>query len=785
MNTPRKLIVLVPALLAAAIALGLPAAARAQQMVSGRVVDRATGEPLAGVSIEITGGALAAPMTVTSDAAGRFLAPNLAPGAYHVRVDLSGYLEEEFDTELLPRQSRSMDIRLRPATAANQAVVVRAPRLVDTTNYTSNVAVPRGYVDEMPMTQANSMADVVSSLYSGAVVGHDNFVHLRGNELSMNYFINGVSFLDNTYKQFSPALSPRVFESINEINGGFSAEFGNRFGGILDMTTKSGLSQSGHGSASVGGGTLERGDAAAEYGDRAGSWGFYGNASFLTDGRFLNPPEPATTDNTGRGMRGLAQADYASGADSIKLLVSGGGTDFRLPTTTEQQEDGRNASKDVRQQTFIGTWNRTLGETGLLSASGYERYVRESVLPTTDPITTLADGRRVTITAGAKLDVMMDAGAGNIVKLGVDVKALDLNESLAIDLRAPDDEEPEVGLRASAAGSHSPRFFPEHSGGPEELEVFSFADTHGGTLLGMYAQDEFQPFDAFTVDVGLRLDRFDVLDSSTELSPRVNLAYGIGNGFVVHAAYNRFFAPPAIEWLLLGSEGIDEALPVQPMISDHFETGVRAELGSFASVTANVFHRDDDNPFETAEIFDTNVFTPTNFAAGEARGLELALRVQEIESVGLSGFLSYSLSKTDFIGPLSGGLPGEELAPGERVPPAFDQRNSLVSNVVWRERRSGAWVGLGFQYGSGTPIEAATEGDDGQGGAHFLRLPSHFVVDLQVGVDLFRGADRTLALQFNALNLTDELIPIAKESVLTPVQYGAPRSFGFQARLDF
>jgi hypothetical protein len=600
----------------------------------------------------------------------------------------------------------------------------------------------------------------------------------------MNYFINGVSFLDNTYKQFSPALNPRVFESINEVNGGFSAEFGNRFGGILDMTTKSGLSQDGHGSAALGGGSLDRGDAAAEYGNRVGSWGFYGNGSFLTDGRFLNPPEPATTNNTAHGVRGLAQADYASGADSIKLLISGGGTDFRLPTTTEQQEDGRNASKDVRQQTFIGTWNHTLGETGLLSASGYERYVRESVLPTTDPVTTLADGRRVTITAGGKLDVMADAGAGNIVKVGADLKVLDLNESLAIDLRAPDDEEPTVTLAASATGSHAPRFFPEHSGGTEELEVFSFAGTHGGTVLGMFAQDELQPLDGFTVDVGVRLDRFSVLDSATELSPRVNLAYAIGNGFVVHAAYNRFFAPPAIEWLLLASEGIDEALPVQPMVSNHFEVGARAELGRYASLTATVFHRDDDNPFETTEIFDTNVFTPTNFAAGEARGLELAVRLQEIESVGLSGFLSYSLSKTDFIGPLTGGLPGEELEPGERVPPAFDQRNTLVSNVIWRERRSGAWVGLGLQYGSGTPVEAALEGDAG-GGAHFVRLPSHFVVDLQLGVDLFRGADRTLALQFNALNLTDELIPIAKESVLTPVQYGTPRSFALQARLGF
>ena len=71
--------------------------------------------------------------------------------------------------------------------------------------------------------------------------GHDDFVHIRGHEVALNPFINGVQFWENAHTVFSPGLGVDYIESMNVMTGGYSAEYGNRFGGILDVVTKSGF----------------------------------------------------------------------------------------------------------------------------------------------------------------------------------------------------------------------------------------------------------------------------------------------------------------------------------------------------------------------------------------------------------------------------------------------------------------------------------------------------------------------------------------------------------------
>src|SRR5207248_9018990 len=96
-----------------------------------------------------------------------------------------------------------------------------------------------------PLVETTSA--LVSNLMPGASQSHDNFINVRGNEFSLHEFINGVSFLENTQPQSSPGVSPQIFETVHLLPGGFTPEYGNRFGGILDITTRSGRTMSGHG----------------------------------------------------------------------------------------------------------------------------------------------------------------------------------------------------------------------------------------------------------------------------------------------------------------------------------------------------------------------------------------------------------------------------------------------------------------------------------------------------------------------------------------------------------
>src|SRR5260370_7387278 len=81
----------------------------------------------------------------------------------------------------------------------------------------------------------------------GASHSTDNFLAVRGTEFSLHEFVNGVSFLDNVQPQFSPGVSPQIFETVDLMTGGFTPEYGNRFGGVLDITTRSAADLPGHG----------------------------------------------------------------------------------------------------------------------------------------------------------------------------------------------------------------------------------------------------------------------------------------------------------------------------------------------------------------------------------------------------------------------------------------------------------------------------------------------------------------------------------------------------------
>ena len=94
---------------------------------------------------------------------------------------------------------------------------------------------------ELPLTQRTNLPDAIVTAAPGMIRGHDDFVHIRGHEVALNPFINGVQFWENAHAVFSPGLGVDYIESMNVMTGGYSAEYGNRFGGILDVVTKSGF----------------------------------------------------------------------------------------------------------------------------------------------------------------------------------------------------------------------------------------------------------------------------------------------------------------------------------------------------------------------------------------------------------------------------------------------------------------------------------------------------------------------------------------------------------------
>lgn len=738
------------------LCLGFYISSAAQQRIGGTVTDEQTRAPLKAARVTLEGDALSSPLTANTDPAGHFSFPNLSPGGYRLNVEADAFYRQQLAFTLSPRAVPQFDFVLSPFVSINEQVSVQArTQLLDETEAATVRTIDRRQLELLPAAKSGQLTDAVTPFVSSAVAGHDNLVHLRGNELSLNTFINGVSFFDNPHQLFTPGLSSDVVQSMNVITGGFPAEFGNRFGGILDVVTRSGFNADAHGDLTLGAGTRLRHNAALDYGGHTQSFGYFFYGQGFESGRFLNTPEPNLLHDTGRGARTFAQFDYRHGArDSFRLVLTGAGTNFELPNTTEDEERGRDFFQRNREQTIVLSWDHTFNSTALLSTSLYERSAGARLLPTSDPVSIQARGLRQDVTAGVKSDLSLFRGAHHAVKAGIDLTLLRLREDFSFDPR----------------------------GGEIEVEPFEFRGRRTGGQASAYVQDQYRPFKHFTANLGLRYDQYNLVTSEHAFSPRINLAYARDGGrTVLHFAYNRFFSPPPIENLLLSSRLGFEGQPPRSSHSNHFEAGVSRSMRDRFVVRLTGYWRSDRNSFENTELANVRIFLPTTFARGKAYGAEFSAEMAEIKPLGLSGYVSYTAQRAFQTAPVSGGFSIENAPAGERGPAAFDQIHTAVAGLTWREHRSGFFASGAFEYGSGTPATLSNE--DGE--AARVRLPRHLVANVYLGVDLFRRERHSVGLQFNVENLTDRVFRIAKESEFTPVQFSPPRFISGSMKVRF
>jgi hypothetical protein len=734
---------------------GFTPAVFAQQRINGKVVNKNTASPVPKILVTLESNLLSTPKTVKTDSEGHFSFSTLNPGRYTLKVAPEGFYGEQITLMLGPRATQQVEFELNPKASVQEEVTVTAkPKLLDESQAATAVVLDPDQFLALPAARRTQLTDIITPYVASAVGGHDNLVHLRGNELSLNTFMNGVSFFDNPHQLFTPGLSPEIIQSMNIITGGFPAEFGNRFGGILDIVTRSGFDANGHGSVSLGAGTYLRNNLSFDYGGHTERFGYIFYAQGFENERFLNTPDPQLLHDFGKGLRSFIQLDYRSGNDDFfKLALTGDGTNFQLPNSNIDEERGRDYFQRNREQTSMLSWDHTFSANSALATSLYERQVSSRLVPTTDPYSIEAGGLRIDTTLGIKSDYSLYLGSRHNIKAGIDLMHLNLREDFSLDPR-----ENEL-----------------------EIEPFDFRGRNSGGEASVYFQDQIKLFKNFTANLGIRYDQYNLVTSGHALSPRVNLAYAIPSiHSVVHFAYNRFFAPPPIENLLLSSTLGFEGRPPGISSSNHFETGVTHSVKDKLLLRMTGYYRSDNNSFETTELANVRIFMPTTFAKGKAYGLELSAQLPEIKPIGLSGYFGFTAQRAFQTGPVSGGFTIEEVAPGDVGPAAFDQIYTGVTGLTWREHRTGIWVSGALEYGSGTPAALLTpEGEKS------VRLDQHLVANLSVGVDLFQKESRRVSLQFNAENFTNRVFGIAKESEFTPIQFSPPRFISGSVKFYF
>jgi outer membrane receptor protein involved in Fe transport len=776
--------------------------AQVDGVIRGQVVAAADGSALAGAPVTLRPQAGNEPLQTSADSAGRFAFVGVRPGEYILSAAADGFTPRDLRLVVAPREVMSVDLALDVArVAVSVDVVAESPS--PSTHSPSSTRLSPERLDQLPLAQRTSLPDSIITAAPGMIRGHDDFVHIRGHEVALNPSINGVQFWENAHSVFSPGLGVDYIESINVMTGGFSAEYGNRFGGILDVVTKSGLTMRNRGSVTVGTGSAQRHNLGFEFGAQNDRLASYVNLGGFTSDRFLSPPSPRSIHNAGRGVRSFGRLDFrGSDRDQISVVATGDGVNFELPMDERDERlrpDFKNLQR-ARSQSAILSWNHVRSTDVVIQTAAYQRWSSVRQLPETiDRYGATTDAERTLGTFGIKSDLTRVAGR-HALKGGVDLVLLRPREELNylsqpwIDFtHLPDVNESHVHFRGPNLGAGIPR-----------PVVFSGKETGGQASL--FVQDKVQVASSLTVDVGVRVDRYSLAISESHVSPRLNAAFRLPAGTVLFGSYNHFFVPPPVENVLVGSAGLTRFIseigrplpPVRAIKENQFEAGATHPIVGLGTVGITGYYRSSDDPPHTSLFPDSRFYTYASFDKGKAYGMEIKADLPRIGNPGLSGYLNYALGRVWFYNPITAGFTTEaaHLTEVSRFLAPMDQMHTATGGLSYHHARTRLWGAVSVEYGSGTPGAhgGGDEHEDGEAHEHAsgpglcgTRCPARVAPNLSIGWNApsSSGNQPRLTVQLNVENLSNKVYLLSKESSMVQGQYSIPRLVSASVRMRF
>jgi hypothetical protein len=240
--------------------------------LAGKVVDKATQEPLPGVNVQIIGTNLGGATNVK----GEYIVLNIPPGSYSVKASFIGYGEVlSHEVRISIDVTTPLNFALAETTLElGETVEVVARRELIQKDLTATTAiVDDRSIQSLPVTEVNE----IITLQAGVV--EKDGLHIRGGRAGeVAYWIDGVPVTDAYDGGTVVDVNKNLVQELQVVSGAFNAEYGQALSGIVNIATKEGSDKFG------GSFTTYFGDYVSTHEDF--SWGPY-------PGQFAAIPAPS------------------------------------------------------------------------------------------------------------------------------------------------------------------------------------------------------------------------------------------------------------------------------------------------------------------------------------------------------------------------------------------------------------------------------------------------------------------------------------------------------------
>jgi outer membrane receptor protein involved in Fe transport len=755
--------------------------------VRGIVVD-AQGQPVAGAEVSLTdpqGNKLAGAI---SGPTGSFRIDDVVPGAYTVRVDVSGAVA--LARPLVVRGSVPIELSLKIAPAVHENVIVHGDASSNPAEHPATLAGDAVSRTAEPIPSQRVQAALAS--LPGWSAEDNGLLHVRGVDDGVLYVQDGIPVYERLDRLFGRPPNPAAIDSLHIMNGYVPPEFGFKTGAVVVVRSVSGIRGAWNGSVDAGIADLDtrhlQGFAAGPIGR---SSALMVTASDERSSRFLDPVDPDNLHNSGRATSAAAQMTWLRGAGLLTTSVQGGRDRYDVPNTPEQEESGQDQRQETKQLLFSASWQRAQSDRTVWQASGYARHGKSFLLPSAFDTPLTAEAERTDNRFGALWSLNHQRNRHSI-KIGGEASWLLLDERFRF--AVTDEDAAEDADLSDAALEH------------DLNNPFEFSDRQRPWLLALYAQDAYQPSDRITINFGARLDRSHLLIDAWQFSPRAGFSFRMRNDTTVRASVMRLFQPPQAEYLLLSSS--EEARELSPFEDDDeigggssipperqtaIDVALSHDLKHGFRIDATGWWRRGTDVDDPNVFFGTTVIFPNSIAEQHARGFDASLTM--LPRRGWSGSVGYTYARVEQFGPATGGLFLEEevaaIQDGTKFTPDHDQRHRLVATAAYSDERQGWRVAGTFRYQTGTPVGIGSTVDEDlmdRPGAETVdfeagRVRPRAVTDLQAEWAVRRGRRADLWISAWLNNVTNELYAFNFGNPFSGTHFGARRRVGVSVRV--
>ncbi|MBL8112583.1 MAG: carboxypeptidase regulatory-like domain-containing protein, partial [Acidobacteria bacterium] len=184
--------------------------------ISGTVKD-ASGQPLPGVSVTVSGSALQGQRTAVTKPDGSYLIANLPPGTgYKVSFALQGFKSlDRTDVRVALSADTQVAATLDLTSVVEGITVTADAPIVDVTKTNTSTNFGGDYLKKVPIGSGGRTYQSVLSAAPGVTTGGGNPNVMGGNILENSWMVDGINTTDPVTHTFSFNLNPDAIQEIN------------------------------------------------------------------------------------------------------------------------------------------------------------------------------------------------------------------------------------------------------------------------------------------------------------------------------------------------------------------------------------------------------------------------------------------------------------------------------------------------------------------------------------------------------------------------------------------